>query len=148
MIATQAAPQHLAVTVPVDLQFKCSVVSLVEVLVADEPSRVRHQIASALQEAFAHVGEHSGLGRNDCVELYAARTDDQIVIELVDAGARYDSDFLAPCQADTEWDLPAQQMRAALIQRCVDEARYERTDRNVLRLVKQLSTSDDGRTEN
>lgn len=125
-------------SVPCQLAFRHGVAILLEALLEDVAQRAIYQVISAFNEAFNNVVIHSSLSMNEQLTVRAERFTDRVELQIEDAGVAYHPDLAALNDDPDPLDLDAGGIGLLLIKKCMDEVRYERSDRNVLRLIKRV----------
>ena len=101
------------------------------------------KIEAAVSEACSNILEHGCAGMDEVppIELTIAKQGDTFIVSIVDAGKSFNIEgHDAPCFPDHWIDGHTRGAGIFLIQRCMDEVSYQRTDhgRNELILTKRF----------
>jgi anti-sigma regulatory factor (Ser/Thr protein kinase) len=125
-------------SVPCHLHYRHGVALLLEALLREAAQRVIYQVVSAFNEAFSNVVAHSQLGGEHLLEIEARIAEDTLELRLRDDGVPYD-----PVVEQNEAPLDPLALDEGglgllLMNKCMDEIRYERTDKNELIMVKRI----------
>lgn len=130
---------RLHASVPCRLDYRHGVSVLLEALCGGLEERDVYHIVSAFNEAFNNVVEHAQLGVQDAMEVHAERGTDRVALRIVDYGVPYEPELTEPPQEVDPLALSDGGIGLVLIRMCMDEVHYERTDSNVLSMMKRIS---------
>ena len=132
---------RLSASVPCRLDYRHGVALLLEALCVGLVERDVYHIVSAFNEAFSNVVRHSQLQEHEALEVRAERLPDRVSLCIIDDGVPYHPAFPEMGSEPDPLALDEGGMGLVLIRECMDEVSYERSDRNMLSMVKQVAVS-------